>query len=454
MTSYFDLSTSARWSGHAVGIVRVERELARRAALSADMGFCVYDRAERCFKQIDPKAVAPILAGEITVSFDLPAEELPAPPESWRFRAREAVLRHPRLYQAVQRVRGRRFSLSEIAEVRRYEAEARSAPKPKSTIVPLAEVVIGKVALDADTRIISGGLDWEYKDLRTIYELKKVHGFSYAAIVYDLIPQMMPQFVVPSYVNLLKDYFGELFWVADACMCISESTRRDMMRYCEQFGIPAPRSDAFPLGCDVVSAKPGSGEAEPPAELPPELEGKRYALFVSTIEPRKNHRTLYQAWTRAMDEGRLDPARDRLVFVGRSGWAVGDLIQEMDANPVAQETIVRLSNISDAELDLLYKHAALGLFPSFYEGYGLPLAEMLGHGKACLSSRSGSLEEVGGDLVEYIDPLDTLGWSDAIVRMFNDKTARTALERRVAKTHKPVTWDAAADLFFARLKDL
>lgn len=447
MTTYFDISTAARWSGHAVGIIRVERELARRAATLDALAYCVYDRARNAFLELKPEVAAAILDGELSIEFHR-QPVAPAVSNTLRFRIRQWLLARPELYQAFQRLRGRKFTLAQIEEVKRQEALARGeAPKPLDRM-PLAEAAPEAIVLGPDVRIVSGGLDWEYKDLRAIYDLKKEARFSYFAIVYDLIPQMMPHFVVPAYVNLLKDYFGELFWVADGCMCISEATQRDMLDFCASGGMPTPKSATFPLGCDVPVDTGDAGVGE---VMPPELKGKRYAIFVSTIEPRKNHRVLYQAWTRCLADGRLDPAEVALVFVGRGGWAVENLLQEIDANETLEGSIVRLSNVSDVQLDLLYRNAEFGLFPSFYEGYGLPLVEMLNYGKACVSSPAGSLPEVGGDLVDYVDPLDTLGWADAIARLFNDAQARRALEDRVAAGYRPVTWDAASEIFFERL---
>jgi glycosyltransferase involved in cell wall biosynthesis len=258
----------------------------------------------------------------------------------------------------------------------------------------------------------------------------------------------LPQYVVASYIDLLIDYFGELFWGVDCVMAISAHSKSDMLAYCARAGLPAPMADHFPLGADL------SGKSAAGGTLPAVLEGKRYALYVSTIEPRKNHRLLYEAWDYCLRHGLIDRERDRLVFVGRAGWNVGDLMHEMTVNPNTAGTIVILSDVSDAELARLYRDAAFGLFPSLYEGYGLPLAEMLSLGKACLSSRSGSLEEVGGDLVTYIDPIDRIEWAKNIARFFKDEAVVAQAERRIREEYKIVTWDASAQEFFGKVEKM
>lgn len=461
---WFDLSTSARWSGHAVGIIRVEQEFARRARkhLGDRVDFCIYVAAGETFYRLRPEAVDQILRGELQLEFSRP-DATPRPADgsagSWKQRLRDLTLASPQLYRFVQRLRGHDFTLAQVQHMREQLDLARErarervgsveAAPPARPPTPALSAVSGPVPLEASSVIVSGGLDWEHKDVRAIYKAKRRIGFRYAAIIYDLIPILYPHFVVPAYVDLLNDYFGELFWTADAALCISACTQRDMLGFCEDNGVPPPASAHFPLGSDLPSG--GAVEAADPHHL---LEGKSYAIFVSTIETRKNHRLLYQAWDYCLRRGMIDGETCRLVFVGRPGWNIGDLMHEMQANPVTRDTIVTLSNVSDAELSALYAHAAFGLFPSHYEGYGLSLAELLSLGKVCLSSDGGALPEVGGGLVTYRDPSDVIGWAHALAELFNDPAGRAAMEARIKAEYAPVTWDHAAAAFYDRLHRL
>lgn len=451
----FDLTTTAQWRGPAVGVVRVEQELASRARhyFGDDVAFGLYDRPHSALLVIDNTVAEDLIAGRVRVDFTVP----PSPARQGRLnkarrRLRAVLLRNATAYHIFQKLRGRSFTRGQILQ---FQAAARAevSPPPLSSStalprradegnVPLAELSHYPARLDKDTTIISGGLDWEYKDLRVLWALKQIYGFSYCAIVYDLIPIRFPQFVIPSYTELLTDYFGELLWLADQAMCISQSIRQDWLQYAQEVGAAPVPSEVFPLGCDVPSGDPQN------VELPSQLRDKRFALFVSTLEPRKNHRVLYEAWDECLRTNQVDLARDRLVFVGRRGWAVEDLLREIATNPLTRDTIVLLHEVCDEQLAMLYRRCAFVLFPSMYEGFGLPLVEALGYGKLCVSSSAGALSEVGGDLVMRLDPKDTLAWSRTISHLLSCPAECEAWEERIRRHYQPTTWDNAAKSFF------
>jgi glycosyltransferase involved in cell wall biosynthesis len=440
----FDLTTSAHWGGPAVGITRVEQGLARRARqyLDDDLTFCLYDKYRNLFLAIDDETATKAIDGELQIKIEPPSRSR----GNWRRfdrvrrGLRRALLSNAEVYHAFQGLRGRSFTRDQILQIRARELAALSPEKAR----PLPPTK--PITLDADTVIISGGLDWEYKDLRELWALKQQYKFQYCAIVYDLIPILFPHYLVPGYIELLTDYFGELYWLSDRVMCISEATRRDWLRYCDETGAQVVPAQVFPLGCDLRPAAQGAA-----SEMPLQLTGKRYALFVSTIEPRKNHRMLYEAWDDCVRQKRVDAERDRLVFVGRRGWAVEEFLRELSLNPATRETIVILNSVDDAQLSLIYQNSAFVVFPSHYEGFGLPVAEALGHGKPCISSDAGALPEIGGDLVVRLGAKDTPGWAKAIAHYMRSPDALEAWSNRIAQQYRPIAWDTAAKIFFTHI---
>jgi glycosyltransferase involved in cell wall biosynthesis len=157
---------------------------------------------------------------------------------------------------------------------------------------------------------------------------------------------------------------------------------------------------------------------------------------------------LYQAWEECIRTKQLDPEHNRLVIVGRRGWATGDFLHEVTTNPLTRDTIIILHDVSDEHLASLYQNCAFVLFPSMYEGYGLPLAEALGYAKPCVSSNAGALLEIGDDLVMRLDPKDTLAWSRTIRRLMSSSSELKAWEDRIRNHYRATTWDDAAAIFF------
>ncbi len=449
---FFDITTAARWHGAAVGIVRVERELARRAKLhlGGDLTFCLYDRSRDRVLAIGDEIALDIINDRIQIDFSPPLRS----PLALATQLRRVVMRrlrrvartNARGYHILQRLRGRSFTREQILQIQVEEF----AKETLTPTVALSKTACRDAELDENACIVSGGLDWDFKNLKALSVLKDKYRFRYCPIVYDLIPILFPQFITPDRLNILPAYFIDLAHLADFTMCISESTRTDWLEFCSgqiERSIP---SGVFPLGCDL---QPPSGGTVAP-ELPESLEGKRFALFVSTIEPRKNHRVLYDAWDACMSARKVDPEQHRLVFAGRRGWSSGDLIGQIAANPTTRDSIIFLHDVSDELLRVLYQNCAFVVFPPFYEGFGLPLAEALGHGKFCISSNAGASSEIGGDLVLRLHPKDTIGWAGALARYMNSPDEADKMAVRVKAEYRPITWDQAAAGFFSALKEI
>jgi glycosyltransferase involved in cell wall biosynthesis len=427
--------------------VRVEREFGRRARkyLGDTVEFCVYDRFRNLVLTVGDEIAAEIIGGRIRIDFVPPSAAL-ARINKLRRRLRRAVLANATLYHAFQRLRGRSFTHEDVLRIQ-SEAFAGSDASERIEPVSIADIPRGVARLDRETLLISGGLDWEFKDIGALIALKREHHFRYCTIIHDIIPILFPHLVVPHLVPVFERYFADLVALADYAMCNSEATRRDWTHFCSEHGVDMPAS-VFPLGSDLPAVEGSS------IELPEPLRGKRFALFVSMIEPRKNHRMLYEAWDRCVRSKAVDAERDRLVFVGRHGWSINDLMRELSVNPATRETLIVLNHVPDALLRLLYQDCALVVYPSLYEGYGLPLAEALGYGKPCISSSAGSLPEIGGDLVLRIDPKDTIRWADALAHFMRSPRELEAMAARIRADFRPVTWEHAAAQFFDTIKSI
>lgn len=434
---FFDITTTATWHGTSVGISRVENELAK-GILNAKLGrtgYCVYDLKSNRYYKLRDKSARSLLNGEITISLE----------DISKFSEFISEQKYSNKSDTIKRslpnkedVAGVLSSLNEYTSVKDNNNNWK--------ILHLSEIFEKEIKLSDSLTIINAGLDWDNKNIRAIRLLKQRYKFKYVAVLYDLIPIYTPQYLVPGYDQKLKRYFGELFWVADTVACISQTTLDDAKNYIKFHKLTAPKFFYWNLGADLVandSPQDQSTWGEP--DYP-------FALYVSTIEPRKNHRTLVNAFYRAILEERV-PKNAKLIFVGRQGWCTSDLLTEISMNPTVRDRIVIMSGLSDRELDTLYKLARFVMFPSYYEGYGLSLAEALHHNKACLCSDRGSLKEVGLKAPIYLDPDDTLAWAKNISELFSDDDKIRKLEDAAKRSKRPTTWKQSSVEFYSKLKN-
>jgi len=446
-TIYFDITTSISWGGAPVGITRVEREIARRAPgrSAHPVRYCFFHQATQRYYVIQPAFAERVLAGECWIALN----EMRSLSLDNAISDRDFFDEIPTDLSGVEAVLALRkrlesVPLADLLILRDQNQFVTVNAGNHHRFVSVNQIVVGPVPMNANTWIINGGLDWEHKNVRAMRKIREKTGFKYLAIIYDIIPLLYPQYVVPFYVDLLKKYFGELFWTADYAFCISETTKSDVARHLAEWRLPALPLEAWPLGCDIeetVGENPG---------FPTALRDKPYLLYVSTIEPRKSHRTIVDAFEHGVMAGTI-PDDAMCVFVGRVGWNTENLVQEIRTNPLISDRVVIMSGVSDEDLVELYKRARFVVFPSKYEGYGLSLVEAMSLGKACISGVAGSLREVGGVAPLYIDPIDLRQWADALVSAFTDDAMIADLERRSLTQYEPVTWDDSADLFYGIL---
>jgi glycosyltransferase involved in cell wall biosynthesis len=168
--------------------------------------------------------------------------------------------------------------------------------------------------------------------------------------------------------------------------------------------------------------------------LPPQ-----YLLYLGTIEPRKNVLTLLRAYCA------LPPAvrsRYPLLLVGGWGWNAADVAAYLDE--AKARGVIHLGYVPDVYMPALYNGARALIFPSFYEGFGLPPLEMLACGGAVIASTAGAIAETVGRRAHLVDPRDLDGWRDAMRRVAEDDDWHRALRDGAEEVARPFTWEACA----------
>lgn len=459
MTIWLDVTTTRGWSRPALGIVRVEAETARQFLQSGDPGirFCRFDLDYGSYFEVGPEELSHALARIDAGGEQPPAAPAPAsvsappavvgaalPQHPWKRAARRALSILPRPLQGRALVFGR-ARMDGVRGMRGALREARRSagllwhgvPQAAATAAASAPAPLVKpdILFGPGDVYVSLGLDWDQKDLPYLYQLKRQLGLKVLLMCYDIIPIRLPHLCVADVAAKFSRYFLDVARCADRIVCISEYSRRDLRKFLEASNAPVPELDIVRLGCEIARA-----DDRPPSAAVDEVLGRRFILFVSTIERRKNHETLYRAYTRLVDAGVT--GLPLLVFVGMAGWGMNDLMSDLKLDPRIRPYLRILNHVSDGDLARLYQHAYFTAYPSLYEGWGLPVAESLAYGKFCLASDAASIPEVGGDLIEYVDPWNVPRWAERLRWYIEHPEEVRAREEAIRAAYRPASWKA------------
>ncbi len=300
-------------------------------------------------------------------------------------------------------------------------------------------------ALPGDT-ILLAGENWSRHDFVILRELQKSRNVRIAAVLQDMIPYVHPQFFeADGFRTRFQAYVDFLSTNADVIFSISKSTTQDLLRFAPS--VLPTRIVQIELGADVLEE---SKHIRPAAIAA--LGNRPYVLSVSALQSRKNIDLLYRIWQRFALE--RQPNVPHLVVVGRQGFGSADLLYMMRNDPWIADSVTLINEASDAEVGWLYAHCLFTLYPSWYEGWGLPLTESLAYGKTFIASDRSSLPEAGQGLGIHLDPYDLVAWSRELVRLANDSRSRSAIERHILAARRVPNWADTARKISAVLDDV
>ncbi|MBB3981614.1 glycosyltransferase involved in cell wall biosynthesis [Sphingobium fontiphilum] len=292
--------------------------------------------------------------------------------------------------------------------------------------------------------LVNLGTSWWLQNyFMFVREAKRLHNIRYVPFVHDFIPIMTPEHCIK---QLTQDFISWALGVyqhADFFLVNSQATKKDLLKVADILGhqVSPDAVSVIPL-----NARFGSPDA-PRASLEKlhkwKIEPGKFVLFVSTIESRKNHIGALDAW---LDMIQRHGAANipKLVCVGNRGWLNDAVYSRIENSPALRKHVVMLQGLSDEELTLLYRQCRFTLYPSNYEGWGLPVTESLCYGKVPLLSDSSSLPEAGGDFAVYFEAGSTPELIEKAERLIFDDAELARLEAKIATEFRPRGWEDIA----------
>ena len=177
--------------------------------------------------------------------------------------------------------------------------------------------------------------------------------------------------------------------------------------------------------------------------------GTPYLLFVSTIEPRKNLVRLLQAFELLKT---VDGIPHKLILAGGSGWN-NEEIYSAAADLKAKDDVIFTGFVTSDEKNALYRYADAFVFPSIYEGFGIPPIEAMSFGCPVVAARAGSLPEVCGEAAEMVDPLDVKSIEEGIRRVIYNNAYRKKMIQSGYMQEKIFSWDDSAEKLFRIIQE-
>lgn len=287
------------------------------------------------------------------------------------------------------------------------------------------------------------GAPWVHRDYAALLtKLRTRHAMQVAVLFYDLIPIRRPEWCSKDLVRDFTKWLSVILPLCDRPMAISHASAEDVEAFAREVGVQLSRPVwPIPIGTGFGASVSGDRTDH---TLPPGLPTPgTYVLFVSTVEARKNHVLLFRVWRRLLKEL---PASQvpTLIFAGRVGWLVSDLMQQLKNVDWLDGKIRLLRDPTDAELTALYKGCQFTVFPSLFEGWGLPVSESLAHGRPCIASRATSVPEAGGTLSKYFDPENLEDAYHTIRAVIVDPKGLAAWQQQVSREFRHTAWQQTA----------
>ena len=263
----------------------------------------------------------------------------------------------------------------------------------------------------------------------------KNRGVRLITLIHDIIPVRFPQFMAPHTLLKFMEFIVAEMTYADDIVVTTEAVKSDLMNLFDELEMRKKPVHVIPLGADFTSGSKAE-ESSVDEEIINRLSGRRFLLTVSTIEPRKNHKVIVDAYMKKIASLDTD-----IVFVGHIGWESEELMERMRSDSRFEKGIYVLEGVNDATLAKLYSMAYMVVFPSYAEGYGLSTIEAMIKGVPVICSDLPVMREVGGRFCDYFPADDPDALADIVEGYVSSEEKYQEKKALLANEYVPPVWD-------------
>lgn len=282
----------------------------------------------------------------------------------------------------------------------------------------------------SDLYIFAGPL-WRYEYQEKIQWLKN-NGAKIGIFIYDLLPILQPSFHGEIALKF-KDHINLCLNVSDHLIFINDYTKEQFLNFFPSRNLNPRKIVLGGLGVSQDDLFPDESTVEL-TDIP-----ERYILYVSAFHPRKNHEVLLEAYEHLIKRNVGDIAPS-LVMAGGAIIEGESILRRINTSP-ASNKFISLKRCSDKKLNDLYSNALFTVYPSFFEGWGMPITESLNMGKIVICSNDSSMDAACQDLCIRASPYESQIWADHIYNLSINPNERLKWEKKIAAKYKNRTWE-------------
>lgn len=258
--------------------------------------------------------------------------------------------------------------------------------------------------------------------------LHKIKGTSKVLTVHDFVYKRFPKTMAKSVLFINRHFGSKSIKVADYICPVSNFTKQELCKF-----FPKTNENKIRIVCNGVKADHVQSAQKRGSEL----------LFVGSLEPRKNLKNLLIALETLHGKGLDIP----LVLTGPKGWKNASIKKLLEKSPIAKN-IRHLGYVSETELELLYETCAAVVFPSLYEGFGLPVLEAFAHGAPVLTTKGSVMEDIAGKYAYYFKATEPQSIADTIEKFYQERPSfeikNAERDLGIAKILNKYSWEHSA----------
>lgn len=296
----------------------------------------------------------------------------------------------------------------------------------------IEELVAGSVFFDLD---VAWSATLKRSFLLPILKQKNIY---IVAQIYDIMAITHFQYFMMHFTYEFMEFIGAHIQYADRIIVSTKASLNILQNFAKELGLNDINGVVAHLGADFKKTKNQNLSVQ--KKVRNVVKKGKYILMVGTIEPRKNHKLLLDAYDNGLNELGYN-----IVFAGRKGWKNESFLERLYCHDDYNKRIFHITDATNADIDYLYTKAFLVAFPTHMEGFGLPLVESLERGTPVIATDIDVLREIGKEYCYYFRPNDVESFINCI-KEIESNTQSYIQKKHILKTYKPTTWDESFEI--------